>query len=129
MRAHRIYGDKSDNPSDRPRTLIFSLLRYPDRQTVLQAARKFPLIVDGKEISFFTDYSKHTAQSQKNFFQLIKRAYDNGVHAFLLYPDRLKLIHKSKAHLSICSPVVATKFLDLLCLECPSLVTSMDSNN
>ncbi|KAJ8406092.1 hypothetical protein AAFF_G00309800 [Aldrovandia affinis] len=123
-RPCHIYGDKNDSGGHRPRTQIFSLLRYPDRQAILQAARKYPLIMDGKEIPVFTDYSKHTAQHRKNFSQPIKHVRDNGVQAFLLYPVRLKLIHESKAHLLWQLSNLWTR-----CARSAHRVTSTDSNN
>lgn len=40
MRAHRIYDGRMTR--DKPRTLIFNVLRYPTRQAVLQTARRSP---------------------------------------------------------------------------------------
>lgn len=113
MRAHRTYSGKNANLPDRPRVLIFSLLRYTDRQSILQAARKKPLVVDGKEVRFFADYSKYTAQRRKKFAHLIGRARSSGIQTFLIYPAKLRLIHESKAHL-FETPEAAAEFLDSL---------------
>ncbi|MGH0132508.1 UNVERIFIED_CONTAM: hypothetical protein FKN15_036778 [Acipenser sinensis] len=42
MCAHCIYNGQPKT-NDRPRNLIFNLLQYSDRQSILQAARKNPL--------------------------------------------------------------------------------------
>ncbi|MGH0117591.1 UNVERIFIED_CONTAM: hypothetical protein FKN15_005093 [Acipenser sinensis] len=72
MLAHCIYNGRPKT-NDRPRTRIFNLLRYSDHQSILQAARKNPLYLSGKEIKFFPDYSNCMAQHHKGFSQLIGR--------------------------------------------------------
>ncbi|CAM4641359.1 unnamed protein product [Leuciscus chuanchicus] len=64
-RVHRVY---SSSNSPKPRSLIFRLLRYPDRQAILQGARKAkPTLPGGAHLEFFADYSHETAQKRKAF--------------------------------------------------------------
>lgn len=60
MRAHRIYDGRSAR--DRPRTLIFKVLRYTTRQAILRAAKKDPVTIDGKRVRFAADYSNYTVK-------------------------------------------------------------------
>ncbi len=64
-RAHRVY---SNSNSPKPRSMIFRLLRYPDRQAILQGARKAkPTLPGGTSLEFYADYSPETAQKRKAF--------------------------------------------------------------
>lgn len=56
MRAHRVYGDDRKKPNA-PRTLIFNTLRFTSRQLILRAAKKSPLIVNGRTVRFSPDFS------------------------------------------------------------------------
>ncbi|MGH0158086.1 UNVERIFIED_CONTAM: hypothetical protein FKN15_065759 [Acipenser sinensis] len=75
MHDHRIYNSVL-------KTLIFNLLQYSDSQSILQAARKNPLTLSGKEIKLFPDYSNYTAQCRKGFSQLIGWARPQGLQTF-----------------------------------------------
>uniref|UniRef100_A0AAY5KS41 L1 transposable element RRM domain-containing protein n=1 Tax=Esox lucius TaxID=8010 RepID=A0AAY5KS41_ESOLU len=76
-RAHRVY-DGGEAKSNKPRTLIFRLLRWQDRSAILNGARQvYPV--------------KHTAISRKSFSSTMKKARDMGLEPFLIYPARLKL--------------------------------------
>ncbi|MGH0139897.1 UNVERIFIED_CONTAM: hypothetical protein FKN15_070220, partial [Acipenser sinensis] len=112
MHAHRIYNGWPKT-NVRPRTLIFHLFRYSDHQSILQAARKNPLSLSGKEIKLFPDYSNYTAQRHKGFSQLIGQARSQRLQTFLLYPTTLKLIHNSEEHL-FKTAADHEEFLDLL---------------
>ncbi|MGH0125876.1 UNVERIFIED_CONTAM: hypothetical protein FKN15_021763 [Acipenser sinensis] len=112
MRAHRIYNDRS-KASDRPRTLIFNLLRYTDHQAILQAARKnTPQILD-RNLKFYSDYGNITVQRHRAFSQPLSAARSQGLQAFLLYPATLKVIHNAELRL-FQSPADAQQFLDTL---------------
>ncbi|RXM28726.1 LINE-1 type transposase domain-containing protein 1 [Acipenser ruthenus] len=85
MRAHRAYADSS-RPKDKPYTLIFNLLRYTDRQLVLQATRKTPSCSMNKVLRFYPDYCGLTAKRRRAFSQPLSLAHSQGMQAFLLYP-------------------------------------------
>lgn len=91
-RAHRIYGGASNN-AQRPRVVIFKLLRYNDRDLILQAARKHgPIrLEDNATLSFFPDYSPATAKRRGSFAAVRKELRDKGIQSFLQYPATLKV--------------------------------------
>lgn len=90
MRAHRVYSD--DRKKSRgPPTLIFNTLRYTTRQLILSAAKKSPLIVNGRPVRFSPDYSGHTVKRRQAFTQAMNMARAKGVEFFLLYPATLKV--------------------------------------
>ncbi|KAJ8352211.1 hypothetical protein SKAU_G00236870 [Synaphobranchus kaupii] len=95
-RAHRIYNGREQN-SDRPRTLIFRLLRWQDRTAILREARKaYPVKHHKSTLLFFPDYSAPTTTKRKGFNPAIKDARDMGLQPFLIYPATLKLDHGGK---------------------------------
>ena len=61
MRAHRVYSDNNRKKSG-PQTLIFNTLRYTTRQLILRAAKKTPLMMNGRSVRFSPDYSSHTVK-------------------------------------------------------------------
>lgn len=66
-RAHRIYATNTS----RPRTMIFRLLRYTDRQAILEGARKAkPRLHDGTSLQFFADYSPGTTQERQEYKEI-----------------------------------------------------------
>ncbi|KAJ8416913.1 hypothetical protein AAFF_G00327910 [Aldrovandia affinis] len=66
-RAHRIYS----NNTSRPRTMIFKLLCYTDRQAILAGARKArPALSDGTQLLFFADYSPGTTQERQGYREI-----------------------------------------------------------
>ncbi|MGH0137496.1 UNVERIFIED_CONTAM: hypothetical protein FKN15_063880 [Acipenser sinensis] len=98
MRAHRIYSDQSKS-RDRPRTLIFKLLRYSHRQAVLQAARKNASQSTAGNIRVYPDYKNIMAQCHRALSHPITFARSRGLQALLLYPATLKIHHGSTDHL------------------------------
>lgn len=73
------------------RTLIFNVLRYTTRQAILLAARKNPLIIEGRKIRFSPDYSNYTVKRRQAFQQVMNAARNKGLDFFLLYPATLKI--------------------------------------
>ncbi|MGH0152056.1 UNVERIFIED_CONTAM: hypothetical protein FKN15_034953 [Acipenser sinensis] len=98
-RAHRIFAIK-DSDQRRPRTLIFCLLRYTDRQKILQGARKL-----GAEMKhgpatllIFPDYSNDTAQKRRAFAPVRKAMHAKGLQAFLIYLAALKINRQGRPY-------------------------------
>ncbi|RXM96267.1 LINE-1 type transposase domain-containing protein 1 [Acipenser ruthenus] len=90
-RAHRIYSD-GNRDSSGAHTLIFQCLRYTDRQRILQAARKSdPVVVQGRKLSFYVDYSSITAAKRRVFGEVRAKCRSHGVDNFLVYPAVLKV--------------------------------------
>lgn len=91
-RAHRIYGGRTQN-TGRPRTVIFRLLRWQDRDAILSAARKRgpPIRHSNSNLLFFADYSASTTMKRKAFNTAMKMAHERDLRPFLVYPATLKL--------------------------------------
>ncbi len=69
-RAHRVYD--GGRGSDRPRTLIFRVLRWHDRSEILKSARQaYPVkcTQDNVTLLFFPDFSPVTATKRKAWFR------------------------------------------------------------
>ncbi len=67
-RAHRVYDGRKN--SDRPRTLIFRVLRWHDRSEILRGARQaYPVkcMQDNVTLLFFPDFSPATTIRRKVF--------------------------------------------------------------
>lgn len=99
-RAHRIYSQSTKNGKG-PRTLIFKVLRYKDRQAILQGAREAkknnkPIQDNGKELMFFADYSNYTAQKRKAYGTVQKELRARGIPSFLIYPAILRVTHNGQ---------------------------------
>lgn len=111
-RAHRIYGGNKAGGRDRPRVFIFKLLRYTDRQVILQENRKAGPVrsASGSILSFFPDFSPMTANMRNAFSGVRKSLRAAGVPNFLLYPAVLKVLHNGSQHL-LQSPQEAEAFL------------------
>lgn len=83
MHAHRVYSDNKKKTG--PRTLIFNVLRYTTRQQILRAAKKTPLIMDGRRTRFSPDYSSHTVKRRQAFSPAMNTVRARGVEFFLLH--------------------------------------------
>ncbi len=90
-RAHRMYD--GGRGSDRPRTLIFRVLRW-NNVTLL----------------FFPDFSPATAIRRKAFGPVLKKMTALGLQPFLIYPAVIKLRHKGEER-SFDSPQKAEDFI------------------
>lgn len=91
-RAHRVYGGGTQN-AERPRSLIFRLLRWRDRDAILTAAKKRgpPVRYGNSNLLFFADYSASTTAKRKTFGPAMKMAHGKGFRPFLVYPATLKI--------------------------------------
>lgn len=90
-RAHRIRNNRNDGQA----TMIFKVLRYQDRNAILQGARearkKAPIQDAGKTIRFYADYSAFTSERRKAYGEVMKELYERGIPAFLIYPATLRM--------------------------------------
>lgn len=90
-RVHRIF---SANLS-RPHTMIFRVLRYRDRQAILQGARNTkPKLSDNTQLEFYADYSAETVQRRNKYKTIRAQLRQKGIDSFLIYPAILKLTYK-----------------------------------
>ncbi len=96
-RAHRVYD--RERGSDRPRTLIFHVLRWHDRSDILKGARQtYPVKCSQSNVTllFFPDFSPATAIRRKAFGPVLKKMTALGLQPFLIYPAVIKLRHKGE---------------------------------
>ncbi len=112
-RAHRVYD--GGRGSDRPRTLIFRVLRWHDRSDILKGARQaYPVKYAQSNVTllFFPDFSPATAIRRKTFGPVLKMTV-LGLQPFLIYPAVIKLRHKGE-QMSFDSPQKAEDFISSL---------------
>ncbi len=110
-RAHRVYD--GGRGSDRPRTLIFRVLRWHDRSDILKGARQaYPVRCAQNNVIllFFPDFSPATAIRRKAFGPVLKKMTALGLQPFLIYPAVIKLRHKGEQR-SYDSPQKAEDFI------------------
>ncbi len=110
-RAHRVYD--RERGSDRPRTLIFHVLRWHDRSDILKGARQtYPVKCSQSNVTllFFPDFSPATAIRRKAFGPVLKKMTALGLQPFLIYPAVIKLRHKGEQR-SYNSPQKAEDFI------------------
>ncbi len=96
-RAHRVYD--GGRGSDRPRTLIFRVLRWHDRSDILKGARQaYPVKCAQNNVTllFFPDFSPATAIRRKAFGSGFEEDDSTWSPAFLIYPAVIKLRHNGE---------------------------------
>ncbi len=92
-RAHRVYD--GGRGSDRPRTLIFHVLRWHDRSEILKGARQaYPVkcAQDNVTLLFFPDFSPAKTIRRKAFNPVLKKITALGLQPFLICPAVIKLL-------------------------------------
>ncbi len=112
--AHRVYD--GGRGSDRPRTLIFCVLRWHDRSDILKGARQaYPVKCAQSNVTllFFPDFSPAAAIRRKAFGPVLKKMTALGLQPFLIYPAVIKLRHKGE-QMSFDSPQKAEGFISSL---------------
>ncbi len=113
-RAHRVYD--GGRGSDRPRTLIFRVLRWHDRSEILKGTRQAYLVKcaqDNVTLLFSPDFSPATTIRSKAFNPVLKKMTALGLQPFLIYPAVIKLQHKGE-QMSFDSPQKAEDFISSL---------------
>lgn len=113
-RAHRVYDGRDAN-TNKPRTLIFRLLRWQDRSAILKGARKvYPVkFANNATLLFFPDFSPTTTAKRKSFSPVMKKATAMGLEPFLIYPALMKMEHGGKK-MTFDSPQAAEDFIKSL---------------
>ncbi|XP_042566255.1 uncharacterized protein LOC122133667 [Clupea harengus] len=105
-RAHRTFSAYTS----KPRTMNFRVLRYQDRQAILQGARRAkPKLQNGTPLEFYADYSTKTTQTRNKLKSIRSKLRQRGIKSFLIYPAILKVIYKGEK-LSFESPEDAEQF-------------------
>ncbi|RXN16552.1 LINE-1 type transposase domain-containing 1 [Labeo rohita] len=97
-RAHRIYGRQRSTETGH--TMIFKVLRYQDRQAILDGAREVskrgPVLDGENSLRSFADYSAHTSQKWRSFADTRKELRAAGIQSFLIYPAILRVMHNGE---------------------------------
>lgn len=119
-RAHRVYSPKQEENA-RPRTLIFKLLDYADRQEILKGARQQQIKHGDQDLLFFPDYSQDTTTKRKAFTPVYKKMTSAGLQPFLRYPAQLKITYRGRS-MEFSNPVEAEDFLRSL--QVPSIAST-----
>ncbi len=114
-RAHRVYD--GGRGSDRPRTLIFRVLRWHDRSDILKGARQaYPVKCAQNNVTllFFPDFSPATAIRRKAFGPVLKKmtAWSPALPHLSAV---IKLRHKGNREASI--PLRKRRILSAPCLS------------
>lgn len=110
-RAHRVYAALDSN-RNKPRVLLFKLLRFIDRQAIFRAFRNAGSSITHGEakLLLFADYSVFTSQRRKAFAPTIAALKQRSIQNFLIYPAKLKVLYQSK-QLYFESPDEAMSFI------------------
>ncbi len=127
--AHRVYD--GGRGSNRPRTLIFRVLRWHDRSEILKGARQaYPVkcAQDNVTLLFFPDFSPATAARRKAFNPVLKKMTALGLQPFLTNPVVIKLRQKGEQR-SFDSPQKAEDFISSLSQKTTYNVTVAPQGN
>lgn len=71
--ARRVPGGVSWDPNGRPRPLVFRLLRFANKATILQAARRQPLSYAGTRVTVLPDFCSSLVQRRRVPFGVVRR--------------------------------------------------------
>uniref|UniRef100_H3AD19 L1 transposable element RRM domain-containing protein n=1 Tax=Latimeria chalumnae TaxID=7897 RepID=H3AD19_LATCH len=111
-RAHRSFAPRTRN-SDRPRMLLFKLLRYRDKENILRQARKLgTLTYNNKTVYLFPDMSAELFQKRKSFLGIKRLRKDLDIPFALLFPARLRIDFKGQ-RLFFTSPLDAENHIKM----------------
>uniref|UniRef100_H3ASN5 L1 transposable element RRM domain-containing protein n=1 Tax=Latimeria chalumnae TaxID=7897 RepID=H3ASN5_LATCH len=111
-RAHRSFAPRTRD-SDRPRMLLFKLLRYRDKENILRQARKLgTLTYNNKPIYLFPDMSAELFQKRKSFLGIKRLCKDLDIPFALLFPARLRIDFKGQ-RLFFTSPLDAENHIKM----------------
>uniref|UniRef100_H3AK80 L1 transposable element RRM domain-containing protein n=1 Tax=Latimeria chalumnae TaxID=7897 RepID=H3AK80_LATCH len=95
-RAHRTYAPRERN-TDKPHMLLFKLLRYGDKESILRQARKLgALIHNNKPVRIFPDMSAELFQKRKSFSGIKRLCKELDIPFALLFPARLRIDFKGQ---------------------------------
>lgn len=90
-RAHRMPASRGA-PGAPPRTFIFRLLNFRDRDLVLREARKLDALrYEASKIMIFPDYSVDTQRLRRSFDQVKLNLRNRKIKYSMLFPARLRV--------------------------------------
>lgn len=103
-----------DSPEPPPRTFIFHLLNFRDRDLVLREARKVPEHrYENAKIMLFPDFSIDTQRLRRTFDHVKAQLRNKGLKYSMLFPARLRVIDGETTRY-FTSPEEASHWLDTL---------------
>ncbi|CAL9681983.1 unnamed protein product [Knipowitschia caucasica] len=91
-RAHRV--GRRDSGADRPRPIIAKLLRWKDREAILQRAK----CLKGSKIFINEDYTDAVKKKRRELIPEMRAARERGAIAFLRYDKLIVRPHTSTAN-------------------------------
>lgn len=112
-RAHRMPASRGPQGAP-PRTFIFKLLHYRDRDTVLRSARtQGELHYENTKLLIFPDYSVETQRQRKSFDHVRAMLREKGIKYNMLFPAKLRVQDGEKVHF-FTSPREASAWADTI---------------
>lgn len=111
-RAHRVPMSPLP-PGYPPRTFLFKMLNYKDRDVILSKAWKFngELAMDNTKISLFPDYSAEVQKLRAKFTDVKHRLNSLNLQYAMLFPAKLRVVANGEAHF-FEKPSAATQWID-----------------
>lgn len=89
--AHRI-PPVPGPPGSNPRTLIFQMLNFSDRDEILRAARRAgEMKYQNVKLLFFPDYSLETQKLRRSFDQVKVELRARNIKYSILFPAKLRV--------------------------------------
>lgn len=96
-RAHRVPTGRRPAGA-RPRAFLVRLLNFRDRDLILAEARKHPeLKHENAVIHLYPDFSPELQKKRRSFTDIRRRLREKGLIYNMLYPSRLKVLHRGAA--------------------------------
>ncbi|KAK1893241.1 LINE-1 retrotransposable element ORF1 protein [Dissostichus eleginoides] len=94
--AHRALGPKP-NPDKPPRTIILRLLRWGDRQSILQASRnKQALLFEGQRFFVRQDLAIEIQKQRAAYKDILEKVKNTGLRFGLLHPARFSSLSRER---------------------------------
>lgn len=86
--------------TNHPRPLLFKLLNYKDRDTILSKARtmSWAMAIDNSKVSLFPDFSAELQKQRAKYINVKKRLRDLKLQYAMLYPARLRVVALGEIH-------------------------------
>ena len=116
-RAHRLGALRlpaAGQTAPKPRPIIARFLRYQDKESIMEAARKEKGVWDHGEISVYPDYSKAVNDKRALFIPCKKLLHQRGKKFALFYPATLVIYGENGGRRSFEEHKKALSFINSL---------------
>uniref|UniRef100_A0A3B3CLD3 L1 transposable element RRM domain-containing protein n=1 Tax=Oryzias melastigma TaxID=30732 RepID=A0A3B3CLD3_ORYME len=112
-RAHRTGPPSGRDGKRGPRAVLVRLHNFTDKQKILYAARKKgKLQVDGREISFYQDFTADLVKKRQESAAALRRLREAGVKYSFVYPAVIRIFHRNGSVMILCSGFVIKYFFE-----------------